>query len=487
MGGLIVRSYLSGKQETQGVFSPPASILIGKAIFLATPNFGTPVAALGFGFSTQLDELSSGSHFLMDLNTWNQSHDDLRGVDAIALIGTGGTGLATVKGFDDGLVPLSSGSLRFYKPGRTRILPLCHQPSGRLLTQTGLCPSDAKGIAILNSASDDNARIVTSFLAGTGDWQSIGTAPEQNAFLQSGGGLLVRARTAADVRVDPSSIVATPSAGSAKQLNMSNSEIGYTDLIAAGQVNLAVTTSSTKFSRSVNLAPGGYQPFIVKTGPVVDGVAPAAAAVYPLVLAPRMVISLYGAGLAQSTSQANAQPLPTSLSDTTVRVNGNLIGLLYVSNQQINAVLPDNITGLVTLNVQNSAGAQTVNLWIEPAFPAVFTFSQSGAGAAAALRAANNQPVSASNPLHAGDYVELFLTGLGPTSSQGGLDVARQQPTVTIGGVNCPVTFAGAAPGFTGLDQINCQVPAGLGTQASVAVVVQSGGRLSPVTTVAVQ
>ncbi len=486
MGGLIVRSYLSGKQEAQGVFTPPAMIPMRKAIFIATPNFGTPVAALGFGFNTQLDEMTGGSHFLMDLNTWNQNHDDLRGVDALALIGNGGTGIATMPGFDDGLVPLSSGSLRFYLPGRTRILPLCHQPSGRLLTQTGFCSSNAKGIAILNSASDDNARLVVSFLSGTADWQSIGTAPEQDPFLKNGGGLLVRARTASDARLDPSSVTATPPAGSSKPLNMSNSEIAYTDLIAAGLVTLKVN-ASVNLSRTVNLAPGGYQPFILKTGPVMDGVAPSAAAVFPLVLAPRMIISIYGSGLAQSSAQAGTLPLPTTLSDATVRLNGNLIGLLYVSAQQINAVLPDGLSGLSKLTVQNSAGSQTINLWIEPASPAVFTVSQTGGGAAAALNATNNLAVSASNPLHAGEYMELFLTGLGSTLSQNGLEVAKQLPTVRIGALNCPVTYAGAAPGFVGLDQINCQVPAGLGAQTAAAVVVQSGARVSAVTTVAVQ
>jgi len=60
------------------------------------------------------------------------------------------------------------------------------------------------------------------------------------------------------------------------------------------------------------------------------------------------------------------------------------------------------------------------------------------------------------------------------------------QPVVTVGGAACPVTFAGAAPGFAGLDQINCVVPAGLGSQEA-AVVVTSGVRSSPVTTVTVR
>ncbi len=487
MGGLIVRSYLAGKQETNGVFTPPASILIHKAIFIATPNFGTPVAALGLSFSRQFDELSSGSHFLMDLNTWNQNHDDLRGIDAIAMIGNGGTGIATTPGFDDGLVPLSSGSIRFYMPGRTRILPRCHQPAGRLLEQTGLCPQNSLGISYVTASTEDNSRIMVSFLTGTGDWQSIGTAAEQNSFLQTGGGLLVRARTNTDVAVFPNSITATPSSGASKQLNMANTELAYTDLIAAGNVDLKVSADSATFTESVNLPAGGTEAFVVKLGPVVDGVAPSAAALFPLVLAPRMIVSIYGSNLAQTAAPATSGPVPTLLSDVSVMLNGVPVGLFYVSPKQINAVLPDNVFGLVPLKVQNSSGSQTLNLWLEPAFPAVFTLDQSGKGAAAALNATNNQIVSSSNPLHAGEYLELFLTGLGPTTSQGGFAVAKQQPTVRVGGSDCPVTYAGAAPGFPGLDQINCRVPAGLGTQAAAAVLVQSGARSSQKTTVTVQ
>jgi uncharacterized protein (TIGR03437 family) len=52
--------------------------------------------------------------------------------------------------------------------------------------------------------------------------------------------------------------------------------------------------------------------------------------------------------------------------------------------------------------------------------------------------------------------------------------------------VNCPVTFAGAAPGYIGLDQINCTIPAGIAATASAPVVITSGDQISNTATLAV-
>ena len=40
MGGLILRSYLSGKQPNAATFQPPAQTKLRKVVFLATPHFG---------------------------------------------------------------------------------------------------------------------------------------------------------------------------------------------------------------------------------------------------------------------------------------------------------------------------------------------------------------------------------------------------------------------------------------------------------------
>jgi uncharacterized protein (TIGR03437 family) len=161
-------------------------------------------------------------------------------------------------------------------------------------------------------------------------------------------------------------------------------------------------------------------------------------------------------------------------------VNGSALGLLYVSAKQINAVLPDSGTGLVKLTVRNSSSSSTVNVFVEAAHPAIFTENNAGMGPAAAINARNDLPVSSGNPLRAGDYMELFLTGLGATP-------ASENTLVTIGGLNCPVSYAGPAPGFVGLDQINCPVPAGLTANPGAALTVTAGGRTSNATAVAVE
>jgi uncharacterized protein (TIGR03437 family) len=485
MGGLVLRSYLSGKQNTSGMFQPPAQIDVRKVVFLATPHFGSGVA-LNFGVTPQLRELASGSSFLFDLGTWNQGTDDLRGVDAIAAAGNGGTGLATMSGFDDGVVALTSASLEFYQPGRTQVLPYCHVNGGGIVSFAGLCSFSAQGIANITSSTHDSARMIVSFFNGTDDWQSVGAAAEKDPFLSLNGGLIVEARNADDTLLSMSSLKATASASVSKQLNIPSGDVAYTDLFLAGPVTLTAIDPLT-VTNLVMLPAGGTEPYTLKPGPQIARVLPAAANVFPLSLAPGMFVAIYGQTLAAQTAEAGSLPFPTQLSDAEVSFNGTPIPLSYASPAQINAVVPDDANGLGTLMVSNGSGNRTVNVFVEAAVPAIFTLDGSGTGPAVAINASNNGVVSSTNPLHAGDYVELYATGLGATTTQGGLDYANLQPTVTIGGENCPVTYAGRAPGYVGLDQINCIVPAVPAAPFAPVVIVTSGTRSSNAATLAVQ
>ena len=75
VGGPIVRCYLSGKQTTPGVFKPPTEHKVRKLVFLGVGQFGA--------WSDNV-QLSYGGRFQWDLASWNQGHDLLHQVDAVA-------------------------------------------------------------------------------------------------------------------------------------------------------------------------------------------------------------------------------------------------------------------------------------------------------------------------------------------------------------------------------------------------------------------
>jgi uncharacterized protein (TIGR03437 family) len=271
-----------------------------------------------------------------------------------------------------------------------------------------------------------------------------------------------------------------------KQLGTSNG-LAFADEFPAGSLSLNVTSGSVNINSSVTLPAGGTEPYIVKPGPLVARVFPAAASVFPLSLAPRMLIAIYGSDLAKQADQSTGATFPTQLADVQVLVGGSPIPLYYVSATQIDAVLPNSASGLTPLTVETSTGQNTVNVYVEAAMPAIFTQDSSGTGPASALKANDQSLVTADNPLHAGDTVELYATGLGLTAASNGLQIAVQQPTVTIGGVACPVTFAGAAPNYIGLDQINCTIPAGIASNLSTPVGITSSDQTSNTATVAIE
>lgn len=189
MGGLIVRAYLSGLQ-VNGSLSPVLNPRVRKFVEIATPNFGSFLAAnysdvlalLGYG--NQANEMVPGSGFLWSLGTWNQHGDDLRGVDAIAIIGNAGNWQYTIFGTlfshaSDGVVSVTSASLNFARdPSRTRILPYCHIDStsslaGLFVYLNNYC--NGRGIADVDEAPE-TGEIILSFLASTSAWQSVGSS-----------------------------------------------------------------------------------------------------------------------------------------------------------------------------------------------------------------------------------------------------------------------------------------------------------------------
>lgn len=206
--------------------------------------------------------------------------------------------------------------------------------------------------------------------------------------------------------------------------------------------------------------------------------------------------------------------------------------LLFVSNNQINLVVPDAVKTYIgnTVDVVVSFGygsgstmlkSSPYSLTVASTDPGVFTVSGDGQGDAAALSAGyalitNSAPAIARSTATDSDIIQLYVTGLGrPDSDDTGSGYSATcmltdgywaavnaftgvspaltsndglvlqssiipsgqiqpcikanssiVPTVTVGGVNAPVKFAGWVSGsIAGLYQINVQLP---GSSSSV-------------------
>lgn len=123
-----------------------------------------------------------------------------------------------------------------------------------------------------------------------------------------------------------------------------------------------------------------------------------------------------------------------------------------------------------------SSAAQTVT--VAAVSPGIFTVNGQGTGAGAILHPDNFRLVSESEPARPGEFVSIFCTGPGFSSTLA--------PTVTIGGLQATVSFAGPAPGFVGLQQVNVQAPANAPKGSAVPLVLTIGGVASNTVTIAV-
>ncbi len=214
------------------------------------------------------------------------------------------------------------------------------------------------------------------------------------------------------------------------------------------------------------------------------------------------LVTIFGQNLAERTTLAPALPLPLELGGVTVALGAQKLPLLLASPGQINAIVPFETPARVRQQLIVRRGALATSpeeVTIAEAQPAVFTLDGSGTGQGLIFRVAADGATALadrSNPGTAGEYLVIYCAGLGavePAVTAGAASpesppaVVQQRVTVTIGGVDALVTFAGLAPGFTGVYQVNAQAPEGLKPGDAVTVVITAGGQQSPPVTMAMR
>jgi len=233
------------------------------------------------------------------------------------------------------------------------------------------------------------------------------------------------------------------------------------------------------------------------------GVLSAATYSLKMPVAPGMLVAIFGSGFtaAGQVYTASALPWPTTLGKTSVTIGGEPMPLYVVTPGQINAMIPydaavnTTLSLVVTYDGVASAGVAVI---VEPAEPGIFALTQNerGTGIVEIVHADGTQALAGGNNVaKPGDVLVIYGTGLGaktPAVTAGAaaplntLAWAKNPVSVTIGGVAAPnVAFYGAAPGWSGLDQINVTVPAGVaGSLNTPLVLTQNQQSSTPLATV---
>ena len=139
-------------------------------------------------------------------------------------------------------------------------------------------------------------------------------------------------------------------------------------------------------------------------------------------------VSIYGTGLAATTrhwqaSDFSGNNLPTTLDGVSVLIDGKKAAISYVSPGQLNVQAPtDTATGAVPVQVTNSFGTATGTATLQDYSPAFFTFQAKYAAAVHntdgvyVAPAGNFGSAVASRPAQPGETLQIYATGLGPTT-----------------------------------------------------------------------
>jgi uncharacterized protein (TIGR03437 family) len=202
------------------------------------------------------------------------------------------------------------------------------------------------------------------------------------------------------------------------------------------------------------LAPGTYQATVlIDAGPIAGSqsipltfivTAPAPAVVigaitdaadfHPGPVAPGELATVWGSNLAGQ--------------NVSVALNGMPAKLFYTGAQQINLRIPPALSGQPSAKLvvtADGASSAPFTVPLTSVAPAIFT---------PGVLNQDNTVNSAANPAPLGSILQIFLTGMPDSGAVATVTIQNRGNLVPL--------YAGAAPGFLGLQQVNVAVPADL-------------------------
>jgi uncharacterized protein (TIGR03437 family) len=203
--------------------------------------------------------------------------------------------------------------------------------------------------------------------------------------------------------------------------------------------------------------------------PAIAGIVNGASFAANTPVAPGSIVSIFGDDLAEFLGGASSLPLPIALKHVSVSFDFPETGLsvaaplFYASPKQLNIQVPWQFAGhnfaIVKVRIDDTvSGTFTLNL--RDAAPAVFEFNHQGQLLGAATHA-DGSVITPANPAKKGETIIVYGTGFGPvqTAQVTGQPASGEirlnaTPVSTIGSV----VFAGLAPNFVGLNQLNVSI-----------------------------
>lgn len=221
--------------------------------------------------------------------------------------------------------------------------------------------------------------------------------------------------------------------------------------------------------------------------------------IVPGVVQPGEWVSIYGTNLASGTAIWTGN-FPTSLGGTSVTIDGKAAYLSFVSPGQINLQVPnDTATGAVPVVVTSAIGSGASTVTLAPFGPSFFLLDAKhvagiilrsdgsgtyGGGSYDILGPTGTSLGYPTVAAKAGDVIELFGTGFGPTNPAVPAGQAFSGAAPTTNPVTLRINNVSVTPAFAGLSgagvyQLNLIVPSGLGT-GDVSLQASVGGVQTP-------
>jgi uncharacterized protein (TIGR03437 family) len=201
------------------------------------------------------------------------------------------------------------------------------------------------------------------------------------------------------------------------------------------------------------------------------------------------IISIYGASLANKFEVGSSSPLAQTLAGVVVLIGDRLLPLVYVSPEQINAQLPNDLDeGDYTVTVKNDGYPDvTGQLTVVRNAPGLFMNNINQKNFVLALHE-DGTVITPDSPARRNEVVTVLGTGFGPYDKNVPEGFAApvtpvsnvvDKTEISAGGVILQPTFAGAAPGFVGITATKFRLTRDLPGASSVDFKVMVNGRES--------